>query len=255
MLFFKKEKKVHEYYDLHCHILPRMDDGAKSSDVSLAMLREMQRQGCRGLIATSHYYDEETIEEFLKRREGSYNRLCEVLEQNGMEEWIESIGLGAEAAYYPGLASDPDLEKLCFMNPLTGERTNYLLLEMPFMRWTSQTIQDVQTLIYDREMIPIIAHLERFYDFAGDEKIRDLLNLNVIIQMNSGALLHKESRSTALQMVKTGVTQVLGTDSHNTDTRSPNMAEGIRILSKNGLTQDIEEILRNNQQIFEQVLY
>ena len=54
-----------EFFDLHCHFLPGMDDGCKTPEESVRLLEEQYRQGCRGVAATPHYYAVESIESFL----------------------------------------------------------------------------------------------------------------------------------------------------------------------------------------------
>lgn len=235
-------KKV-PFYDLHCHVLPGMDDGAKDVEMSLAMLRETKEQGCVGLIATSHYYGSESIASFLARRSEAYGRLMDALERED-PEWIGRIGLGAEAAYHQGLAHDPDLEKLCF------GKSRYMLLEMPFSTWTSTVIRDVGNLVRSRQIRPIIAHLERYANYAGEGGIDALLDEDVMIQMNAGGLCRFGRRRPALQMVRSGVVDVLGSDMHNTTSRPPTLGEGIRQLYKNRCGEDTDRILRNNERIF-----
>ncbi len=239
-----------KYYDLHCHILPGMDDGAKDEEASLAILQSMIEQGCDGLVATSHYYNRESINQFLERREAAYNKLMDALHDSDISFFANHIMLGAEAAYHSNLVNDPDLEKLCFMNPITGSNTKYLLLEMPFSPWSKNVLRDVSNLIHVRNVTPIIAHLERFYEFTSKESIEELLSMPVIIQSNAGALTHLSNRRRALKMAENGTTQVLGTDAHNMERRHPNMAHGIAVLEREGLGQDAKEILAMNEKIY-----
>lgn len=244
-MLFRHEKP--SFYDLHLHILPGMDDGAQDLKMSVSMLREEIRQGCAGLIATPHYYPTESIPAFLKRRQQAFDDLRGYL-QKEIPDWTDRIGLGAEAAYHNGLVCDPDLDKLCFGH------SRYLLLEMPFEKWTSGMLRDVRTLIANG-IHPIIAHLERFPEYAGEDAIEELLEMDVLIQMNSGALLHRSSHRRALTMVKNGITQVMGTDSHNMDTRCPNMEEGLKTLRKAHLGHQEDEIIDNNAAIYQAAMW
>ncbi|MGN0363513.1 MAG: CpsB/CapC family capsule biosynthesis tyrosine phosphatase [Bilifractor sp.] len=239
-MLFRHEPK--HYYDLHLHILPGMDDGARDLHMSAGMLQEEIRQGCAGLVATPHYYPTESIASFLERRQRAYEKLEGYILEN-IPEWQGRIGLGAEAAWHNGLVYDPDLEKLCMGH------SRYLLLEMPFEHWTGAVLRDVRTLI-SYGIRPIIAHLERFPEFAGEEAIGELLELDVLVQMNAGALLHRSSHRRALTMVKNGITQVLGTDSHNLEDRRPNMKDGLDALQKAHLGRAADEILDNNADIY-----
>ena len=57
-------------YDFHTHILPGMDDGAADVSTAVAMIRKLQEQGVERIVLTPHYYAEnESVEEFLERRE------------------------------------------------------------------------------------------------------------------------------------------------------------------------------------------
>lgn len=239
-MLFRQEKKP--FHDLHLHILPGMDDGARDIRMSAGMLQEEIRQGCEGLIATPHYYPTESISEFLTRRQRAYRELEDWIESE-IPDWSGRIGLGAEAAYHNGLVCDPDLEKLCMGH------SRYLLLEMPFEKWTSGMLRDVRTLIANG-IRPIIAHLERFPEYAGEDAIGELLEMDVLIQMNAGALLHRSSHHRAVTMVKNGITQILGTDSHNLDSRCPNMKDGLAVMRKDHLGRQADEILDNNAAIY-----
>ena len=62
--------------DFHTHILPKMDDGSRSSEESVAMLRMLAEQGIKRVVLTPHYYPEaESPEDCLRRRE-SVNSRC-----------------------------------------------------------------------------------------------------------------------------------------------------------------------------------
>ena len=63
--------------DFHSHILPKIDDGSKSTAMSLEMLQRMKNYGCDLVVSTSHYYRKnEEISDFLERRTASYRHLC-----------------------------------------------------------------------------------------------------------------------------------------------------------------------------------
>lgn len=250
-----RKVKQREYWDLHCHILPGMDDGSPDESISLAMLKEMDRQGCRGLIATSHYYNEESIDRFLARRAGAFDTFSKAIREE-MPDWQGRIGLGAEVAFYPGISTDSDLEKLCFRNPAMDEEegSRYILIEMPFQNWSQQVMRELRTLVNVKGFRVIIAHLERFPEYTSEESIEELLDLDVIVQMNAGCLLQRSSKKRGIRMVRNGITQVLGTDSHHIDYRVPNMAKGLQVLNQAGLGSDADQILDFNREIYESVM-
>ena len=64
--------------DMHTHVLPHIDDGSKSTDMSLDMLKESYRQGVSTLVATPHFYiKNDNIESFIEKRDNAYKRLME----------------------------------------------------------------------------------------------------------------------------------------------------------------------------------
>lgn len=133
-----------EFFDLHCHFLPGMDDGCKTPEESVRLLEEQYRQGCRGVAATPHYYAVESIESFLARRKQAAGRLLAELRARSPVA-IPNICFGAEVAFRETLESEQELERLCY------GKSRYLLLEMPFTPWTDP--QD--------EMDKILNELER----------------------------------------------------------------------------------------------
>lgn len=232
-----------EYYDLHSHFLPGMDDGAADVKTAEAILASSFSQGAAGMAATSHYYNFESIRSFIERRQESFEQLKEALKREH-PEWAESIVLGAEAAYHPALAHDDDLELLCL------GKSRYLLLEMPFRPWSSQVLRDVRMIRQERGLIPVIAHLERYADYVGEAAVDSILEEDVLIQVNAGELLSFGSRRRVIRMIKHGIADVLGSDAHNMSSRPQTMAAGIERLKKAGLSGELERILENNKTIF-----
>ncbi len=206
--------------DFHSHILPKMDDGSKSTDMSLEMLQRMKNTGCDLVVSTSHYYrKDEEISAFLERRTASYLRLCTRIREE--PEWnVPSIALGAEVAFFFGIEEERDLSKLCI-----GD-TNLLLLEMPFAPWSIYEINAVSALCYDRGFRVILAHYERFAEFQKGNEIYDrILNLPVIVQINAESLQSKFGWNSKrwLRMFEEGRARLLGTDAHNLTSRPPNL--------------------------------
>ena len=64
--------------ELHCHILPGIDDGAKDLECSLALLREEKNQGVESIVFTPHFnFEKISIEDFVTARENAYRQLSE----------------------------------------------------------------------------------------------------------------------------------------------------------------------------------
>lgn len=228
--------------DIHSHVLPNIDDGSKSLEMSLQMLKESYSQGVDTVVATPHFYIKyDTIESFLKNREKAFNCLMDFIK---MENNLPSIYLGAEVYYFNGISKIENIEKLCINN------SKYLLLEMPFNKWNERVFQEVEDLIYNRRLKPVIAHIERFVSFQkGTNNIERLLSMNVIAQMNGEYLISFFSKGRALKWIDNGVVKLLGSDMHNIESRPQNLGRACDIITKKLGSSAIDEIIGISKEI------
>lgn len=209
--------------DFHSHFLPEMDDGSSSVRESIQMLKLSFDMGIDTMISTSHYYSNcENIDNFLGRRDAKLQKLKHSLESiNG----IPQIVMGAEVAFFSGMSDVKDLRKLCIGS------TNYMLLEMPFCEWSSLTTKELTRLINNLGIIPIIAHVERYFSHRQKKpNIEELLSLGVAIQTNAGALINASQKRSILKLLAAGKIHLLGSDCHNMIERRPNLDSAIKII-------------------------
>lgn len=226
--------------DLHSHVLPKMDDGSKGTEMSLAMLRAAREQHVDIVAATPHFYGyRENITSFLTRRAHAQRRLEEAMAAAGETAGVSLPFLvyGAEVAFFSGLTDLEDLDSLC----IGGTRT--LLLEMPFASWTRYELDAVSGLCLDRGYQVVLAHLERFYALQKDEYVLEsLLRLPLWVQVNAGSLLPLLQRGPWLAMFREGRAQLLGSDCHNLSKRPPNLGAGRRMLRRKAGEQVLEHM-------------
>ena len=230
------------YFDLHCHVLPGMDDGCKSCQESTQVLLESKRQFVVGIAATPHYYPRESVQRFLERREQAYERLKEHIQKSKLV--TPKICLGAEVAYRNGISKEPMLDSLCY-----GE-SNYLLLEMPFSTWSHTVLDEVEYICLVRGIIPIIAHIERYAKFQDKKTLERLYGMNVLIQMNAEYYLSKETYRKARKLLKSGIVHILGSDSHNPDVRAPDLGFAFEYMLDEGLGKEAIRIKNQNKEVF-----
>jgi protein-tyrosine phosphatase len=207
--------------------LPKIDDGSKSSDMSVDMLTMSYNYGIDVMVATPHFYiKHDTVEKFLKHREASYNALQSKIEAVSCTG-VPEIRLGAEVYYFGSISAFPDIDKLCI------DGTRYLLLEMPFSEWTSSMLLEVEKLVYDCNITPIIAHLDRYLEYKKNNDCIDrLVKTGALIQMNGEFVNGFFTRNKALNLIKSGVISLLGSDCHNLDKRAPNLDKTFDIIRK-----------------------
>ena len=209
--------------DFHSHVLPGMDDGSKSVEMSLAMLHAMKAGRTDLVVASSHYYGhKESIDAFLKRRAHAWDKL-----RVNLDTECPEIRLGAEVAFFSGLMKAGDLSPLC----IEGTRT--LLLEMPFHQWGAMEADALMRLCLDLNYQVVLAHLERFVDLQKDPGVLyDILNLPVRLQINAESVLPIFHRKRWLDLFCSGEAHLLGSDSHNMKERAPNLDQARRMIEK-----------------------
>lgn len=225
--------------DLHCHILPGIDDGSKNTEMSLAMLREQQKQGMQAITFTPHFHPERIDPQtFLRARKHSYEKLMSVPE---VGELCIKFKLGAEIFFSPKL-NEIDLDPFCFTD------SNYVLIEFPTNErpyGLTHTIINIMNRGYN----PILAHVERYPYFTDDPtKLYDLVEKGCVIQINAGAVL--DGNKIAMKYIKWGMAHILSTDCHNIDKRKPNMKEAYKVIRKKFGEDQIDWFERNARNIF-----
>ena len=209
--------------DVHSHILPGIDDGSQSVKETRMMLSLAAGQDVDYMIATPHFYAyKQSVEDFLMERELSYAKLSTILK----DEYPEII-FGAEVSFFSGISRAKEIKKL------TIEGTNILLLEMPFRPWTKEDIKEVKELINKRKLRIMIAHIERYFGIRGNrQKINEILELPVYVQVNAGSMEKWLTRMKIFKILKKKKVIFLGSDCHGIRTRIPNMINGRERLKK-----------------------
>ena len=206
--------------DFHTHILPGIDDGSRSVEESLQMLRAMPEVSC--VVATPHFYAREnTPERFLQRRAASWARLQERLDGTAPD-----IRLGAEVCYFEGICRSDELSALCI------EGSDVLLLEMPFGSWSSRAFNDLLELGHREDIQIVLAHAERYDIFYRKRDWQHIADSPILIQCNAAFFLHLRTRHRALRRLENGYIHLLGSDCHGVERRAPNLGEAAQVIRK-----------------------
>ena len=226
--------------DMHCHILPGVDDGARDVETSLAMLEASSAQGVQYMVATPHFYaTRDRVDTFLDRRREAWETL-----KPRMGADYPGIVLGAEVAFFRGISRAERLEALKI------EGTDCLLLEMPFRPWSEDDVDEVSEILEKRGYTIILAHVERYLAMRGNaDYIGNLLELPVLAQINAESLLDWRQRGKLIKMVRNGQVHLLGSDCHGIHHRPPNLGEGREILRKKTGTEYLDRIDRRSEEL------
>ncbi len=196
-------------YDLHCHFLPGVDDGARSAAETDAMLRDAAEDGTVAVLATPHRKDvtEDWSVDHLKR-------LMEEAEARLADGGLElEIFLGMENHLDPELAGEIEAGRAL---PING--TQYILVEMPFFGrpdWIEPSLEAVMSLGY----VPVLAHPERIEAFQEDPAmLREFNERGMLSQITVGSLvgLYGSSvREFTEGLLGDGIAHMLASDGHS----------------------------------------
>lgn len=224
--------------DFHSHVLPGMDDGADSLEMSLSMLRSSKEQGVDLLFATPHFYaDESDPEEFLRNRAEAFAALSEAIQQN--PESYPKLLLGAEVLYYPGMSTTEELRQMGMGN------TPLLLVEPPMVPWTEIMLEEIEEIGENLRLIPVIAHMDRYMRMLGDDGLMErVARRKILIQVNGSYFLRAATTERAIRGLCADRFHFIGSDCHNNEDRVPNLAAVRRIIEDRGATAAYEHLER-----------
>ena len=229
--------------DFHSHILPAMDDGAADEVASLTLLRQSAAQGITEVVASPHFYwGEDTIEEFLARRQRCFDKLQPLL-----GEGLPSLRLGAEVFIREGI-SRLDLRPLCLQG------TDIVMLEMPFPRMPYWLMEELENIVFGQRLRVMLAHLDRYMPGYTATDVASLAELpEVIIQLNAESFIDRHQLKSLVKWLPDVNRLVLGSDMHDTEIRVPKLAKAKETLSRHRIGREwlarvaytTEEILGN----------
>ncbi len=214
--------------DFHNHILPNVDDGSKSMNMTIEMLLEAHAQGITDVVNTVHFQHPK-----FGGKEISFKliRNKTLMLQNELKKRRIpiKIHIGAEVFYLPNLLSLKDKPLTTFGNG------KYMLIEFQ----TNHIPDKHRETLFNLKMkgvTPIIAHPERYHSVQKDiNLVYDWLNAGCIIQVDAGSLLGLMGKS-ALQasqvILKQHWCQVIGSDAHDNKKRNFVLNDGLNISKK-----------------------
>lgn len=230
---------INNLVETHCHILPKVDDGAHDTETSLKMINRLERQGAKAIILTPHYYsDSISYDDFIRRRNGSYNHLKEALGDDDI-----SLIPAAEVYISDYLFRNENLDGICIGN------SRYALIEHSFSASFSQEDYDrLLNLNYDYNIKPILAHIERYSALMEDESLLDeYIRAGCLVQANISSFA-KSPRGIKKKLIKylsSGKIHLIGSDCHNLTNRTPDYEEGIEIIIKKCGQETVDRLEQN----------
>ncbi len=217
--------------DFHSHILPNIDDGSRSLNETIHILKEAQKAGFTKIISTSHY-----IDGYYEANEDQRAKLLNEVKENfqGME-----LYLGNEI-----YITNQMTELLSEKKASTINNSKYVLFELP-MNTKAMDVKEVVFRLMEKGYVPIIAHPERYkYVKENIEYVRELADMGVLFQSNYGSsigMYGKKAQKTQKKLLEEGLIQFFGSDVHTVEqvyTKMPKILKKLRkIISEEELEQ------------------
>ena len=218
--------------DIHTHVLPGIDDGSKDLEETAKMFEIMVSSGVDKIVATPHFYNTISIDEFLEKRSKAYNSILNL-------PLKPDVVLGAEVLLEYGLHERADLRKLCIQN------TDYMLVELPYARWDGWIFDELFKISAKHDIDIIIAHIDRYSSFADTEDIYKLYDMNMKFQVNIDRLGGIFKRSSSVKFMKNDMADFIASDCHNTAERRPCLADAVKKLTSMFGSKYVSGLMKN----------
>lgn len=211
---FKKKRKEPEINfsaigtDMHSHIIPGIDDGARTIDDSIALAKRFKALGYKKLIATPHI-----MADYFRNTPETIHHGLEKLREGLLQNEID-LEVDAAAEYY----MDETFEKKVREKTVLTFGDNYLLFELSFINYPSN-INDMIKLMLDNGYKPVLAHPERYPYFHGTvDNYSRIKDQNCCLQINAIALTGyygAGSKALAEEMIENNLVDFTGSDMHH----------------------------------------
>ncbi|WPU93899.1 CpsB/CapC family capsule biosynthesis tyrosine phosphatase [Mucilaginibacter sabulilitoris] len=212
-LFKRKPEKKHANFnyesimvDMHSHVLPGIDDGAKTPQDSIVLIRKMMELGIKKIIATPH-----VMIDFYRNTPETINNALEILKAELVKENID-IPVEAAAEHY----FDETFEARVNDGKLITMGDNYALFEFSFINQPPNAISVIQTM-NDMGYKPILAHPER-YPYMDIDQFKNLHNWGCNFQLNTISLTGyygKEAKRLAESLIDNQLIDFISSDMHH----------------------------------------
>lgn len=226
-------------FDIHCHILPGVDDGARNEGSTERMLRIACEEGIDYIVATPHFaygQERDTFEELKKKY------------WNVRDEW-KSMGpkkelfLGNEVFYSEGIVDSLDSRMALTMNG-----TKYVLVEFGVDAGPEYVQKAIQKLRY-AGYYPIIAHVERYEKLKSQKVLTKLIEMGAYLQVNAKTLCGEYGfweKHRMMNMMKKELIHFVATDAHDSRSRAPKLKECMKLLEKELGEEKVRKIFQEN---------
>ena len=229
--------------DIHCHILPALDDGSADLGESLSMAQIAVASGVTAIVTTPHFRGEEESLAQLGKLVSRYQRLEQAIQRRKIPLTLYP---GAEVLCLP---QTPRLARQRML-PTLGD-TDYLLAEF-FFDETPEYMNDQLSALLGCGYRPVIAHPERYDAIQKDPLLAESwFRAGYVMQLNKGSLLGAfgpKVQQAAQRMLNSGFVHLIASDAHSIAHRTTDMRPLRQWLSRECPEAYIRVLLEENPQ-------
>jgi protein-tyrosine phosphatase len=213
--------------DMHDHMLPGVDDGAKNMDETIKLIIASYKQGVRNIIFTPHYREGWVT----NKPEVLIKRLEEVKEQTKDMFPDLNLYLGNEIYYHSDAAGKVTEGKIF---PLASSR--YVLVEFSIAEEFAIVKEGLYSFISEG-FIPVLAHAERIQCLHKNtvDRVSELVNMGAYIQINASGVTKKtrfKTKRFVKKLASYDLIHFIATDAHNMQDRKPNFTDCISFVKE-----------------------
>lgn len=213
--------------DLHCHLLPGLDDGPDRWEKSLEMAKMALSDGIKAIVATPHYHP------------GLYQNSGKRIKEKVMElrHLLQEEGLSLEVLPGADVHLMPDLLPLIEAGEVmtVNDSMKYLLLELP-NDFLPLQLDDIVFSLKMKGIVPIFSHVERLRVIQDNlERLYELEERGALAQITAMSLtggFGKEARRVSQLLLEHSMVQVIASDAHNLTRRPPVLSPGLKEAAK-----------------------
>jgi protein-tyrosine phosphatase len=211
--------------DLHCHVLPGLDDGPPDVDAAVMVARLAAADGTRTMVATPHVREDYPFE--LDLIDDRARALNERLAQEGIE--LHVVPGGEVGMSILSQLSKGDLERVC----LGTSRS--VLVESPYQEATD-TVEDTLFNLQLTGFHPVLAHPERSPSFMKDpDRLERMVERGILCSVTAASMAGRFGRTVqrvTRVMFERGLVHDVASDAHDIQKRAPGLTAGFRTLDQ-----------------------
>lgn len=232
--------------DIHSHVIPGIDDGAKDEEMAISMLKMAEGCGTEKLVVTPHFMRGRFDYEYNEITE-EVDKLRELAKENNID--IE-IYQGQEVYYSDRIVKYYNRGAIGTING-----TRYMLIELPMLEFNLDQVIDNLYELQLKGVAPIIAHPERYRPFIKKPSlINKLIKEGCLFQLNAGSItgeFGKDVKKTAEAYLMNRVYNFVGSDAHRVVNRNTDLTQFLNIVEREDLDlfKESSEAMLNNEEV------